>query len=250
MQEAPQTSDAIGYPCRNRLYLLLAATLSPIILAITWLIVRLYQADGKIGTVAGDLFGVFIVINMAALIAYRLIPRAISLAKIEELLTEFVQVSDKFTRPKSYLHKALIRPTAPLEPSDFIYHFHAYSDGSLQMPSMSVEKVPFYESRYVACINMDEEIFHLDTEHRDYRQEELFLISAKRHYENGLQTVHVRIRRAISRKVAAGPKVVEGDFTIEGAVADAFLKTLELNRLFKKTWRYGHSVTAASRVIT
>jgi hypothetical protein len=236
MQEAPNEPAARKSPYRNRLQVLIYATLIPAISATIWLLAIISQADSQFNSIIIELIIGMTVIGASLGAAAIKIPHAVVDAKIEKLLTEFVQVSDKFTRPKAYVHKALVRTKTTPEPKDFIHHFHAYSDGILRMPEMTSEQAPKGEGTYVVCINMDDEIWDLYDGQRSPYQDDEFLSRTRKHYKRALKVLYFRIkdRWPTPAHNPRRPKVIEGDFIAEGTEADAFLKTMELSRLFKK----------------
>jgi len=210
MQEVPNEPAARKSPYRNRLQVLIYATLIPAISATIWLLAIISQADSQFNSIIIELIIGMTVIGASLGAAAIKIPHAVVDAKIEKLLTEFVQVSDKFTRPKAYVHKALVRTKTTPEPKDFIHHFHAY--------------------------NMDDEIWHLYDGQRSPYQDDEFLSRTRKHYKRALKVLYFRIkdRWPFPAHNPRRPKVIEGDFIAEGTEADAFLKTMELSRLFKK----------------
>ena len=156
-----------------------------------------------------------------------LIPVLRENAKLEELLSHFIEISDKFTRPRIYVHRLFAAPKEPKEPKDFAYLVSAKSDGTLLLPRMVTGPASIVDEQYGACINLGDELFTMHNV--GYWDDRTLLESACRHLENNLESVHVRITPHNKKS-----NLIHGDFTIEGNDAKAFLETLKLVYLFKR----------------
>jgi len=148
-------------------------------------------------------------------------------ARIEELMPEFVQVSDSFTRPKFYMHKSFLKIEPAIKPKSFIYRLGAYSDGGFTKPEIPTESGR-QTSDYEIIINLNDRLFVLErnfysTSNRDTFTKIIEL--ADEVSGSGLINLSCRIRGFD----------ISGDFSVEGLELEAFLKTLELSKLFKES---------------
>ena len=164
------------------------------------------------------------VIVLAAIFGWPRIKKARAQSRIEELLPEFEQVSDKFTRPKVFMHKAFKDIAGEGQPKLFVYRIRAHSDGSFRMPEIIPhEGNKEVDWRYVADVNLNDTIFNL------YSMGNLegFLghaVSVLNHEDISLA---VRISPEYSSKIT------KGEYTVQGSELSAFMKTIELTHLFK-----------------
>ena len=164
------------------------------------------------------------VIVLAAIFGWPRIKKARAQSRIEELLPEFEQVSDKFTRPKVFMHKAFKDIAGEGQPKLFVYRIRAHSDGRFRNPEIIPYKVGRYEDGvYEAVINLNDTIFGL----YDEWNREKFLghaVSVLNHEDISLA---VRISPGYSSKIT------KGEYTVQGSELSAFMKTIELTHLFK-----------------
>lgn len=156
--------------------------------------------------------------------------------KIEELLPEFIQASDHFTRPKHFVHKALIGDTESEGAERFIRELGTYSDGSVKTPELAkpTEKKPL--TRYRVIFNVNDHIFSIYSSEKvihpklmdgnGYAYMSMLDLDHKSEREE-LGVIHVRVE-----PVNEYSSVESDDFTLEGIKLEAFLKTLELSRQF------------------
>ena len=166
------------------------------------------------------------VIVLAAIFGWPRIKKARAQSRIEELLPEFEQVSDKFTRPKVFMHKAFKDIAGEGQPKHFASAIRAYSDGGFRMPDIIPYKGGRYDDgRYEAVINLNDTIFHLVTYVEGDRAKFLgHAVSVLNHEDISLA---VRISPEYSSKIT------KGEYTVQGSELSAFMKTIELTHLFK-----------------
>jgi hypothetical protein len=152
-------------------------------------------------------------------------------ARIEELMPEFVQVSDSFTRPKFYIHKSFHKIEPSIKPRYFIYRLGAYSDGGFKIPEIPTENGS-QSSGYDVIINFNERLFELGTKNYSADDRARFAeIIALADGVSGSASINLSCR-VMGRDYS---KVISGDFSVEGLELEAFLKTLELSKLFKES---------------
>ena len=213
-------------PCRNRYLMALFGTTVPASAIIIWLSVISIKA-----TSAEPLFPSFIlgicILSIIYAVGWLLIPELRRAAKLEELLSDFFEISDKFTRPKVYVHRSFAAPKEPKEPKDFAYLVGAKSDGTLMLPRMATGSASIMDEQYGVCINLGDELFGMHN--LGYWDDRTLLERACHHLDNNLESVHIRITPHNKKS-----NVIHGDFTIEGHDAKAFLETLKLVYLFKR----------------
>jgi hypothetical protein len=213
-------------PCRNRYLTVLFATAVPACAIIIWLTVISIQATSTDRLFPSFILGIC-VLGILYVVGWLLIPELRRAAKLEELLSDFIEISDKFTRPRIYVHRLFAAPKEPKEPKDFAYLVGAKSDGTLLLPRMVNGPASIVDEQYGACINLGDELFTMHNV--GYWDDRTLLESACRHLENKLESVHVRITPHNKKS-----NLIHGDFTIEGNDAKAFLETLKLVYLFKR----------------
>ncbi len=167
------------------------------------------------------------VLAIIAIFSWFGIKKALAQSRIDELLPEFVEVTDKFTRPKVFVHKSFMDIPGEGQPRHFVCRVSAYSDGQFRMP----EIIPyvgnsFYDYNYNVVVNLNDTIFELHHLREKDRRSEFF------DFAMGLVnrpdiTLDVRIRAPDSKKITSG------DYTPKGTEIIAFMKTLELTHLFE-----------------
>ena len=167
------------------------------------------------------------VLAIIAIFSWFGIKKALAQSRIDELLPEFVEVTDKFTRPKVFVHKSFMDIPGEGQPRHFVCRVSAYSDGQSRMP----EIIPyvgnsFYDFNYNVVVNLNDTIFELHHLREKDRRSEFF------DFAMGLVnrpdiTLDVRIRAPDSKKITSG------DYTPKGTEIIAFMKTLELTHLFE-----------------
>ena len=163
-----------------------------------------------------------------------------SRARIEALICEFDQISDRFVRPKAYRHKALTRHSAgTIVLKSFIYGLCLDSEGNIGMPEMTDTPEHTYKNDqglritndYGVSICINDDIVHIRKKEDAYTNNKLWLVRFFEEYSRkGPKIAHLRIHKHDIRS-----DVVAGDFTIEGEEFDAFMKTLELLKHFNVT---------------
>ena len=166
-------------------------------------------------------------LTLVALFSLTRIKKARAQSRINELLPEFEQVSDKFTRPKVFLHKSFKAISGEGHPKHFVYRMSAHSDGALRMPELlSTDISPDYR-RYTAVINLNENIFRIDSGNAYNEMRVLLDQTASLPSDIGI-ALAVRIEPS-----TWASKIQKGDYSIEGDELKAFMKTMELTYLFK-----------------
>ncbi len=153
-------------------------------------------------------------------------------ARIKELLPEFVQVSDDFTRPKFFVHKAFHEKAPSEKPKYFVHRLGAYTDGRVRLPYMPTVKNG-ETGEYDVIINLEDKIFTLH--YYDYQKDHISVLSELNAWvsEAGeIATIKLRCR---VKRHGVNTAVVEGDFTLTGEELDGFLKTIELSNLYLDT---------------
>ncbi len=163
---------------------------------------------------------------LAALFSSTRNKKARAQSRIDELLPEFEQVSDKFTRPKAFLHKSFKTISGEGQPKHFVYRMSAHSDGVLRMPDLVSSDIFYDRRRYTVTINLNESLFKADYS-SPYVEMRRFLNDAARFSgDNGI-ALAVRIEPYWPGNIE------KGDYSIEGDELKAFMKTVELTYLFK-----------------
>jgi hypothetical protein len=153
-------------------------------------------------------------------------------AEIERLLPEFIQVSDHFTRPKHYIHKALVGHADTGNADTFIRRLGAYSDGSLQTPTLAGRHGKNGHVNYQVVICIKDKIFpivvsdkHYDNNGYSYQK---MSDAAQEAQQEGITVIHVRIVTDTET-----PYEHTDDISLEGIRLEAFIKTLELSGHFR-----------------
>ncbi len=154
------------------------------------------------------------------------IRRARVQARIDVLLPEFEQVSDKFTRPKVFVHKSFKDIPGEGQPRHFACRISAYSDGRFRMPEIVTRKGnDSPDFAYNVVVNLNDTIFEMYSL-EEKRCLEFFEFAASLANREG-NTLDIRIRDTESKKITPG------DYTIKGSELTAFMQTVELTHLFK-----------------
>jgi|APGre2960657444_1045066.scaffolds.fasta_scaffold01505_4 hypothetical protein len=158
-------------------------------------------------------------------------------ARIETLLFEFDQISDRFVRPKDYRHKEFNRhPSRDIIPKSFVYGLCIDAEGEIKMPEMTHTPEHTYKNDfgipitndYGVSICINDDIVHIRKKEHEYTNNKLWLVRFfEKHSGKGQKNAHLRIHKGDVRS-----DVVAGDFMIEGDEFDAFMKTLELAKNF------------------
>ncbi len=213
-------------PCRNRYLAALFGTTVPASAIIIWLSVISIKATSAVPLFPSFVLGICI-LSIIYAVGWLLIPELRRAAQLEELLSDFVEISDKFTRPKLYIHRSFAEPKEPKEPKDFACLVGVKSDGSLMLPRMATGPASIMDEQYGVCINLGDELFGMNNV--GYWDDRSLLESVCRHLDKKLQVVHIRITPQNKKS-----NIIHGDFKIEGHEAKAFLQTLKLVFLFKR----------------
>jgi hypothetical protein len=152
-------------------------------------------------------------------------------ARINELLSEFVQVSDDFTRPKHYIHRNFHKKNPTEKSKYFVYLLGSYSNGYSNLPSIPDGKDT--SVKYKVFINLNDNLFILDPNYYPIEipksLNELLECAEK---ADGLDNLKLLCR---IKKNGYPCEITEGDFELTGDELDAFLKTIELTMLFRET---------------
>jgi hypothetical protein len=216
MQEVPPSTPSADRPRRRRFINLLIAilllfTIGTALMVIDLLNSYLWAGEGE-ETSWGR--GILMISTWAFVNLKFCIPalfRYWSNAEIERLLPEFVQVSDHFTRPKHYIHRALIGNATTGYAESFIRQLGAYSDGSLQTPTLADRdgKTGHITYKVIGYIRHMSDV-------------------ANEAQRDGINVIHVR--------VVTDPDTTceqTDDISLEGMRLEAFIKTLELSSQFR-----------------
>lgn len=190
---------------------------------------KLGHVDGAVVSITGAIF-ILAVLSYPIASVWRYIKKTKTASEIEVLLPEFVQTSDHFTRPRRYVHRHLLDMSHATGPKRFAHLLRVRSEGKFIMPSMTTNTLPS-EGEYTVMINIDEEIYSLERKFSVGDSNDFELNRLK--IPNDLRIVHMRIM------VDKHSKVTPGDFDLDGIELEAFLKTLELGRLFLNLQRNG-----------
>jgi hypothetical protein len=242
MQEAPLHTLIKGRPHRKRFIIAGCVVLLIFVFGTSWIIIEMARRhDGWLDKSMTANFmrfampiGLFIALIIKFAIPY--LNRCRAAAKIEELLPDFIQASDHFTRPKHFVHKALIGDTESEGAERFIRELGAYSDGSVKTPELArpTEKKP--HTRYRVIFNVNDKIFSIYSSEKvihpklmdgnGYAYMSMLDLAHKSQREE-LGVIHVR-----TEPVNEYSSVESDDFPLEGIKLEAFVKTLELSRQF------------------
>lgn len=163
------------------------------------------------------------VLTIIAIFSWFGIKKALAQSRIDELLPEFVQVTDKFTRPKVFIHKSFIDIPGEGQPRHFACRLMAYSDGRIKAPILNKEKDAFR-----VAVNINDRIFEFNCP--SFNNE----FSSFVDFATGLagnEDIDLDIR--ITDVYNSNNRITPGDYTIKGSELAAFMKTLELTHLFK-----------------
>jgi hypothetical protein len=243
MQEASPHTPSEDHPHRKRFIIVGCVVLLILACGILIIIDIVSRHDGwldKSMTATVTRFAVPVVAYIALIIRYAMpyLKKLRAAAKIEELLPEFIQASDHFTRPKHFVHKALIGDTESEGAERFIRELGAYSDGSVKTPELArpTEKKP--HTRYRVIFNVNDKIFSIYSSEKVIHMNEMdgnghdymsMLDLTHKFQREELGVIHVRIAPIWVNQFSG---VEANDFTLEGIKLEAFLKTLELSRQF------------------
>ena len=156
--------------------------------------------------------------------------------RAKELLGEFVQVSDDFTRPKFYIHRSFYKKDPADKPKTFIYRLGAYSDGSVNLPEIPAtpqkDNGYAFSRGYDVIMNLEDRLFRLERE----KTTKEYVATLRELHEwadelGGPETMKLLCR---IKKSGYSTEIIEGDFMLVGEELEAFLKTLELTRIFNE----------------
>lgn len=237
MQEVPPSPPMTDRPLRRR-FLILAISLLFLFAVGTLLMVadliNYYKwADEGRETTWGR--GVLMISIWAFLIFKFCIPALLkywSNAEIERLLPEFVEVSDHFTRPKHFIHKALRVDEDTGYADSFIHQLGAYSDGSLRPPVLGDRSGKKGHINYKVIICIKDKIFPIVVSDKVYNNNgysyQMMSDVAREAGHEGVDVIHVRITTE-----EGNSSEQHDDITLEGVRLEAFIKTLELSSQFR-----------------
>ena len=171
------------------------------------------------------------VLAMVGIFSWFGIKKALAQSRIDELLPEFVQVSDKFTRPKVFVHKSFMDIPGEGQPRHFVCRISAYSDGRFRMPEIIPYRFLPSEQFYNVVVNLNDTIFEMHSAQDEKRQREFFDFAMTLVNREDI-TLDVRI--TVPRiRATESTKITSGDYTPKGTEIMAFMKTLELTHLFE-----------------
>jgi hypothetical protein len=237
MQEVPPSTPSGNRPRRRRFINLLITILILFAIGTSLMVVDLLSyykwADEGHETTWGR--GILMISTWAFLIFKFCIPALLkywSNAEIERLLPEFVQASDHFTRPKHYIHRALIGSAGTGYAESFIRQLGAYSDGNLQTPILADRDGKTGQLTYKVIISINDKIFPIVVSDRlfknnGYSYQKMSDVADESQRE-GINVIHVR--------VVTNPDTTSeqtDDISLEGTRLEAFIKTLELSGHFR-----------------
>jgi hypothetical protein len=237
MQEAPPSTPSADRPRRRRFINLLTAILLLFTIGTSLMVVDLFNSYLWTGEGEETSWGrgILMISTWAFVILKFCIPalfRYWSNAEIERLLPEFIQVSDRFTRPKHYIHKALIGNAATGYADSFIRQLGAYSDGSLQTPALTDRDGKTGHITYKVIISINDKIFPILVSDKLFKNNEYSYQKmsdvAREAQRDGINVIHVR--------VVTDPDTTceqTDDISLEGVRLEAFIKTLELSGHFR-----------------
>lgn len=237
MQEVPPSTPLSVSPHRRR-FLRLAITILLLFAIGTSLMVvdllNYYQwADDGKETTWGR--AILMISTWAFLILKFCIPSLIkywSNTEIERLLPEFEQVSDHFTRPKHFIHRALTGNQDRGYADSFIQRLGAYSDGSLQTPTLVDRHGKNERATYNVIICIKDKIFPINVSDKQYNSNEYSYEKmsdvAHEARRDGINVIHVRV---VTNPDTAREQT--DDISLEGIRLEAFIKTLELSGHFR-----------------
>jgi hypothetical protein len=148
----------------------------------------------------------------------------------QTLLGEFIQVSDDFTRPKFFVHRSFHQKDPADKTKHFIYRMGAYSDGKTELPAIPNKNNKGTTYKYHVIINLDDRIFEINTDGYSNTQAILFALHEWAEEKSDLDDLKLKCR------IKSSPfynEVFDGDFTLTSEELAAFLKTIELSKLFR-----------------
>ncbi len=238
MQEVPP-SQAVPSPNKHRMRFYLVASLVTLgLAALTWMASFLILAGFWYTSLAPIFLDVLLIIN-----APDILRKSYAQARIEALILEFEQISDRFARPKIYRHRAL-NLSAPeiTDPKSFIYRLSVCSEGEIRLPE-TTGKTDYsvndfgcpISNHYGVQICIKDEVFHVTTRpfiiqnehvHIDYSH---FFIN----YFDKCSGIGEKIAYFRIEKYDVRSNVVTGEFNISGIEFDGFMKTLELAKNYR-----------------
>jgi hypothetical protein len=232
MQEAPP-SQALPSPNKHRMRFYLAVSLVTLgMAALIYLSAFLILTGYWYISIAPIAWSGLLIFNTS-----NLLRKPHARARIETLLFEFDQISDRFVRPKAYRHKALARhPSRNIIPKSFIYGLYVDAEGEIRMPEMTHTPEHTYKNDfgvpitndYGVSICINDDIVHIRKKENEYTNNRLWLVDFfEKHSSKGQKIAHLRIHKGDVRS-----DVVAGDFMIDGDEFNAFMKTLELVKYF------------------
>ncbi len=232
MQEVPP-SQAVPSPNKHRMRFYLATALLMLgIAALICISAFLILTGYWYVSLAPIFWAALVIINTS-----NILRRSRARARIETLLFEFDQISDRFVRPKEYRHKEFNRhPSRDIIPKSFVHGLCIDAEGEIKMPEMTHTPEHTYKNDfgipitndYGVSICINDDIVHIRKKEHEYTNNKLWLVRFfEKHSGKGQRIAHLRIHKGDVRS-----DVVAGDFMIEGDEFDAFMKTLELAKNF------------------
>lgn len=147
----------------------------------------------------------------------------------QTLLGEFIQVSDDFTRPKFYVHRSFHQKEPADKTKYFIYRMGAYSDGITKLPSIPKKDQKGTTYKYNVIINLDDRIFEINADGYSNTKAILFALHDWAEEKSDLEDLKLKCR---IKSTSYSNEVFDGDFTLTSEELAAFLKTIELTKVF------------------
>jgi hypothetical protein len=141
----------------------------------------------------------------------------------KELLTEFVQTTDMFTRPIIYSHKRFAAAKTKQFPQDWLYRITVNSEGLIYIPTPGPEAFSIkiaYEDEVIS-FNSDFAGSYF-AEHNKKEEERLSRLAGTL---GNLDELRIPIRKQATKNI---------DSTLEGDDLKALVETMELARLIRR----------------
>ncbi len=231
MQEAP-TSPAIPRSNKHRIRFYLAAALLTLgITALICISAFIILADYWFMSFTPICMAIYTIVKTPYILR-----NSHARARIEKLITEFDQITDRFARPKYFRHKAFsLQSPDNTEPKSFIYRLSVSSGGHIRLPEMAKGSPAHYPNHYNVkiCINDDVVFIATDDIRWHIKNNDLLISFFDKHSGKGEKVAHFRVRADDVRN-----NLVGGDFSISDSEFDGFMMTLELAKYSSRAPSY------------
>ncbi len=170
---------------------------------------------------------------MTVLLSPSMIVKMHANARIETLIRDFLQTSDRFSRPRIYRHKVFNPNTSEVtEANSFVQLMSVSSDGHFILPEMTKGPFNCHTDIYSVNICIGDDVLSVtkDQNYHWYTKQDFIFKFIAKHSGEADKIAHFRITKRDMRS-----NVVTGDFSISGAEFDGFMKTIELAKYFDKS---------------